>query len=248
MTAPLLLDLSHTSHTQARTGVQRVARSFVAGIRSRGGTRLPRSVPAGLAIARILGTGQLGGGGARGQARRALALDGAPQRHRRTVAPASAPFDGGRPAGSRGLSRPPWPPPCPPFSPGFGGPRRGLSRCDRPPFSRTDSARHRGAVSGLPSGTHRIRRSLRGLRGFALCPRRLLAVARGRHPPPVIAIPLGADARLRPGSGGPDAAPRPVPEESRGGNDVSAQRRQHRRPEKIISPSSKPASASGSGD
>jgi len=28
MTAPVLLDLSHTSHTQARTGIQRVARSL----------------------------------------------------------------------------------------------------------------------------------------------------------------------------------------------------------------------------
>ncbi len=28
MSAPLLLDLSHTSHTRARTGIQRVARSL----------------------------------------------------------------------------------------------------------------------------------------------------------------------------------------------------------------------------
>ncbi|MES2694395.1 MAG: glycosyltransferase [Verrucomicrobiota bacterium] len=35
MPAPLLLDLSHTSHTQARTGIQRVARSLYAALSSR---------------------------------------------------------------------------------------------------------------------------------------------------------------------------------------------------------------------
>ncbi|MBL9201332.1 MAG: glycosyltransferase [Opitutaceae bacterium] len=35
MPAPLLLDLSHTSHTQARTGIQRVARSLLAALGAR---------------------------------------------------------------------------------------------------------------------------------------------------------------------------------------------------------------------
>ena len=37
MTAPLLLDLTHTSHTGARTGIQRVTRNLCAALGSRAG-------------------------------------------------------------------------------------------------------------------------------------------------------------------------------------------------------------------